>query len=174
MSATPFEQLANLDRLVHDPARLAILTALSACERADFLFLQRITGLSKGNLSSHLSKLEEAGLVEIEKRFVEKKTQTLVRLSDPGGRRGRELLEGDGGAARERRPLAAAERGAGAFDGVGRLQGVVDKRGGMPLQGLNTRRRPISFGVKGVAPAARLAFVRTPREGAALPLGWRV
>jgi DNA-binding transcriptional ArsR family regulator len=84
MSATPFEQLANLDRLVHDPARLAILTALSACERADFLFLQRITGLSKGNLSSHLSKLEEAGMVEIEKRFVEKKTQTLVRLSDQG------------------------------------------------------------------------------------------
>ena len=84
MSATPFEQLASLDRRVHDPARLAILTALSACERADFLFLQRITGLTKGNLSSHLSKLEEAGLVEIEKRFVAKKTQTLVRLSDPG------------------------------------------------------------------------------------------
>ena len=90
MSATPFEQLANLDRRVHDPARLAILTALSACERADFLFLLRITGLSKGNLSSHLSKLEEAGLVEIEKRFVEKKTQTLVRLSDAG----RQTIEG--------------------------------------------------------------------------------
>jgi DNA-binding transcriptional ArsR family regulator len=82
--STPFEQLASLDRRVHDPARLAILTALSACERADFLFLQRITGLTKGNLSSHLSKLEEAGLVVIEKRFVEKKTQTLVRLSDQG------------------------------------------------------------------------------------------
>jgi DNA-binding transcriptional ArsR family regulator len=84
MSSTPFEQLANLDRLVHDPARLAILTALSACERADFLFLLRITGLTKGNLSSHLSKLEEAGLVEIEKRFVGKKTQTLASLSDAG------------------------------------------------------------------------------------------
>jgi DNA-binding transcriptional ArsR family regulator len=83
MDTTPFEQLASLDRRVHDPARLAILTALSACERADFLFLLRITGLTKGNLSSHLSKLEEAGLVEIEKRFVEK-TQTLVRLSDAG------------------------------------------------------------------------------------------
>ena len=84
MSATPFEQLANLDRTVHDPARLAILTALSACERADFLFLLRITGLTKGNLSSHLSKLEQAGLVEIEKRFVGKKTQTLARLTDAG------------------------------------------------------------------------------------------
>jgi DNA-binding MarR family transcriptional regulator len=84
MNVTPFEQLANLDRRVHDPARLSILTALSACERADFLFLQRITGLTKGNLSSHLSKLEEAGLVETEKRFVNKKTQTLVRLTDEG------------------------------------------------------------------------------------------
>ncbi len=84
MSATPFEQLANLDRRVHEPTRLAILTALSACERADFLFLQRITGLTKGNLSSHLSKLEEGGMVEIEKRFVDKKTQTLVRLSGTG------------------------------------------------------------------------------------------
>ena len=90
MSATPFEQLANLDRTVHDPDRLAILTALSACERADFLFLLRITGLTKGNLSSHLSKLEEADLVVIEKRFVEKKTQTLVRLSDAG----RQSIEG--------------------------------------------------------------------------------
>ena len=84
MNATPFEQLANLDRRVHDPARLSILTALSACERADFLFLQRITGLTKGNLSSHLSKLEEAGLVETEKRFVNKKTQTLIRLTGEG------------------------------------------------------------------------------------------
>jgi DNA-binding MarR family transcriptional regulator len=89
MNATPFEQLANLDRRVHDPARLSILTALSACERADFLFLQRITGLTKGNLSSHLSKLEETGLVETEKRFVNKKTQTLVRLTGEG----RETIE---------------------------------------------------------------------------------
>jgi DNA-binding transcriptional ArsR family regulator len=89
-ATTPFEQIASLDRRVHDPARLAILTALSSCERADFLFLQRITGLTKGNLSSHLSKLEEAGLVEIEKRFVQKKTQTLVRLSDAG----RQSIEG--------------------------------------------------------------------------------
>jgi DNA-binding transcriptional ArsR family regulator len=90
MNPTPFEQLANLDRRVHEPTRLAILAALSACERADFLFLQRITGLTKGNLSSHLSKLEEGGLVEIEKRFVDKKTQTLVRLSSDG----REAIDG--------------------------------------------------------------------------------
>jgi DNA-binding MarR family transcriptional regulator len=87
---TPFEQLAHLDRVVHEPIRLAILTALSACERADFLFLQGITGTTKGNLSSHLAKLEAAGLVEIEKRFVDKKPQTLVRLSGAG----REAVEG--------------------------------------------------------------------------------
>jgi DNA-binding transcriptional ArsR family regulator len=106
MNATPFEQLANLDRRVHDPARLAILTALSACERADFLFLQRITGLTKGNLSSHLSKLEEARLVEIEKRFVEKKTQTLVRLSDAG----RQTIEGYWQEMEELRESAAQWR----------------------------------------------------------------
>ena len=52
------------DRLVHEPARLAILTALSACQKADFLLLLTITGLTKGNLSSHLTKLEEAGLAQ--------------------------------------------------------------------------------------------------------------
>lgn len=86
MSSTPFEEIANLDRRIHDPARLAILAALSSCERADFLFLLRITGLTKGNLSSHLSKLNEAGLVEIEKRTVENRSQTLVRLSGAGRR----------------------------------------------------------------------------------------
>jgi DNA-binding transcriptional ArsR family regulator len=86
---TPFERLANLDRLVHEPTRLAILAALSACASADFLFLQRITGLTKGNLSSHLAKLEEAGLVVIEKRIMDKKTQTRARLSDAG----REAIE---------------------------------------------------------------------------------
>jgi len=81
---TPFHDIAELDRLVHDPTRLAILTALSACEGADFLFLQRLTGLTKGNLSSHLAKLEEAGLVVIEKRFVDKRPNTFVRLPDRG------------------------------------------------------------------------------------------
>jgi DNA-binding transcriptional ArsR family regulator len=58
------EQLA-LDRLVHEPGRLAILTVLSSVSDADFLFLQRTTGLTKGNLSSHLAKLEDGGLVAI-------------------------------------------------------------------------------------------------------------
>jgi DNA-binding transcriptional ArsR family regulator len=73
-----------LDRLVHEPARLAIMTVLSSVKAADFVFLQRTTGLTKGNLSSHLTKLEEAGLVEIVKRFVRKKPNTSVALTAVG------------------------------------------------------------------------------------------
>ena len=82
--ATPFEDLAGLDRLVHEPARLAILTALQNVESADFLFVQRVTGLSKGNLSSHMTKLEEGGLVTIGKEFVGKIPQTRLSLTDAG------------------------------------------------------------------------------------------
>ena len=81
---TPFEHLASFDRLVHEPARLAILTALSACEKADFVFLRSLTGLTKGNLSSHLSKLEHAGLVSIEKTFEGKQPITYVSLTGEG------------------------------------------------------------------------------------------
>src|SRR5574340_364595 len=79
-----FEEMAGLDRLVHDPSRLAILTALSTCQRADFVFLQRITGLTVGNLSSHISKLEDAGLVSIRKGFVAKRPNTMVELTAKG------------------------------------------------------------------------------------------
>ena len=82
----PFEDLARLDRLLHEPARLAILTALSACEEADFLYLQRLTGLTKGNLSAHLARLEEGELVEVTKQFVGKTPNTRVRLSERGRR----------------------------------------------------------------------------------------
>jgi DNA-binding MarR family transcriptional regulator len=73
-----------LDRLIHEPARLAIMTVLSSVKDADFVFLQRTTGLSKGNLSSHLTKLEEAGLVTIEKTFVHKRPNTNVALTAAG------------------------------------------------------------------------------------------
>jgi DNA-binding MarR family transcriptional regulator len=76
-----------VDRLIHEPGRLAILTVLSSVKDADFVFLQRTTGLTKGNLSSHLTKLEDAGLVEIEKRFVRKKPNTNVALTALGRRR---------------------------------------------------------------------------------------
>jgi DNA-binding transcriptional ArsR family regulator len=76
-----------LDRLIHEPGRLAIMTVLSSVTDADFLFLQRATGLTKGNLSSHLTKLEDAGLVRIEKRFIRKKPNTNVALTRVGRRR---------------------------------------------------------------------------------------
>ncbi len=79
-----FADMSNLNRLIHEPARLSILTALSVCQRADFTFLQRLTGLSVGNLSSHLAKLEEGGLVQLEKQFVDKRPNTLVRITDQG------------------------------------------------------------------------------------------
>jgi DNA-binding MarR family transcriptional regulator len=76
-----------VDRLVHEPGRLAILTVLSSVKDADFVFLQRATTLTKGNLSSHLTKLEDAGLVTITKRFLRKKPNTRVELTAAGRQR---------------------------------------------------------------------------------------
>lgn len=72
------------NRLIHEPARLAILTVLSSCASADFVFLQKITRLSKGNLSVQLTNLEKAGLVIIQKEIIDKKTRTTVSLSKRG------------------------------------------------------------------------------------------
>jgi DNA-binding transcriptional ArsR family regulator len=83
----PVPEELQLDRLIHEPARLAILTVLSSVEDADFTFLQRTTGLTKGNLSSHLTKLEGADLVRITKRFVRKKPNTKVALTRVGRQR---------------------------------------------------------------------------------------
>lgn len=85
----PFEELGGLNRLIHEPVRLAIMTALSGCDSAEFLFLQQLLGLTMGNLSSHLSRLEEAGLVQIDKQFVGKKPSTMVSLTSTG----REAIE---------------------------------------------------------------------------------
>lgn len=79
-----FEELTKLNRLIHEPARLAILTALNSCKETDFLFLRRLTGLSAGNLSVHLSKLEDAELLEIEKKIVAKRTHTHISITKKG------------------------------------------------------------------------------------------
>ncbi len=81
----PYQELARLNKLIHEPARLSILTALLACNLAEFLFLQELTGLTKGNLSCHLSKLEQGNLVRIEKSFLRKKIpQTTIYLTPEG------------------------------------------------------------------------------------------
>lgn len=71
---------------MHEPARLIILTALASCASADFVFLQRVARLTNGNLSAHLSKLSNGGLVTIEKRFIERKPNTLVAITARGRR----------------------------------------------------------------------------------------
>jgi len=78
--------LLTIDRLVHEPARLAILTILAGAKQVEFGFLEQMSGLSKGNLSSHMSKLETAGLIAVEKRFRGKRPLTELRLT-PAGRR---------------------------------------------------------------------------------------
>jgi len=76
--------LAEVDRLIHEPSRSVILAVLAAVQSADFLYLQRETGLTKGNLSVHLSKLEEAGYIVIEKTYRGKLPMTLCRMTDKG------------------------------------------------------------------------------------------
>jgi DNA-binding transcriptional ArsR family regulator len=76
--------LAGIDKVVHEPARLMILATLHAVESADFLFVERQTGLTRGNLSSHMSKLEKAGYIEINKEFVDKIPRTLLKITDEG------------------------------------------------------------------------------------------
>jgi DNA-binding transcriptional ArsR family regulator len=83
------KELATLDRVIHEPARLMIVTVLYAVTEADFLYLQRECGLTQGNLSSHLSKLEDAKYVLIEKKFKGKYPLTICSLA----LKGREAFE---------------------------------------------------------------------------------
>ena len=78
------QSMGDIDRLIHEPARFMILAVLYVVESADFTFLMNQTGLTWGNLSSHLSKLEEAGYVEVEKEFKGKKPHTMLHLTDEG------------------------------------------------------------------------------------------
>ena len=83
MSAS-VQNLSGLDRVIHEPARLMLVALLSAVESADFLYLLKESDLTKGNLSVHLSKLEEAGYVEVEKTFRGKMPHTEYRLTSKG------------------------------------------------------------------------------------------
>jgi DNA-binding MarR family transcriptional regulator len=87
MTENPNENLSilnDIDKVIHEPARLLILSYLSVVKNADFLFLMNQTGLTRGNLSSHMSKLEAAGYVEIKKEFVDKIPRTLLSLTKEG------------------------------------------------------------------------------------------
>ena len=87
------QPLADIDRIIHEPARLRILALLYVVESGDFTFLMRQTGLTWGNLSSHMSKLEAAGYIEVEKEFVGRKPRTMLRLTDEGRAAFREYVQ---------------------------------------------------------------------------------
>jgi DNA-binding MarR family transcriptional regulator len=76
--------IQNIDKMIHEPARLLLMAHLFVVESADYLFLQRQTGLTWGNISSHLRKLENAGYVAVEKEFIDKKPHTTLKLTDKG------------------------------------------------------------------------------------------
>lgn len=91
------QRIANVDRLIHEPARLMIVAVLASVEEADFQYLHLTTGLTKGNLSVHLSRLQEAGYIATEKTFRGKYPLTLCRLTDVGAQKlaeYRKLLKG--------------------------------------------------------------------------------
>lgn len=76
--------MTDLDRVIHEPARLMLVALLAGVKEADFLWLQRESGLTKGNLSSHLARLEEAGYVAVQKTFQGKIPLTILRLTPSG------------------------------------------------------------------------------------------
>ncbi|MDE3089296.1 MAG: transcriptional regulator [Chloroflexota bacterium] len=76
--------IVALDKVIHEPARLAIMAVLYASDAADFLFLLNSTGLSKGNLSTHVAKLEETGYVQVTKSFKGKIPNTTYALTRQG------------------------------------------------------------------------------------------
>lgn len=73
-----------LDRLIHEPARLRLMTLLYVVDEADFVFLSDRTGLTAGNISSHMSRLEDARYVEVSKTFVDRRPRTVYRLTRSG------------------------------------------------------------------------------------------
>ena len=77
-------EFAEIDRLVHEPARLMLMAVLFVVDSADFTFLMNQTGMTWGNLSAHMSKLEEAGYILVEKSFKGRRPNTMLRLTPQG------------------------------------------------------------------------------------------
>ena len=84
MSRNGIRELSSLDRVIHEPARLMIMTILYAVEEADFVYLQRECGLTQGNLSSHLTRLEETSYLTISQTFKGNYPLPLCRLTKTG------------------------------------------------------------------------------------------
>ena len=78
--------MSEIDRLIHEPARLVLISNLYVVDEADFVYLSNRTGFTSGNISSHMTKLEEAGYVEVTKTFVAKRPRTTYKLTATGRR----------------------------------------------------------------------------------------
>ena len=88
--------LLSLDRTVHEPVRLCVLAVLANVASADFVYLQKTLGLTGGNLSTHIAKLTQAGLVSVEKSFIDNRPRTSLSLTEKGS----EALQAHAGALR--------------------------------------------------------------------------
>jgi len=75
---------SEIDRLIHEPARFQVMALLYVIESADFTFIMNQLGLTWGNLSAHITKLEQGGYVAVEKGFKGKRPQTMLRLTKEG------------------------------------------------------------------------------------------
>jgi DNA-binding MarR family transcriptional regulator len=76
--------VTDLDRVIHEPARLTIVALLAGVREADFLWVLRESALTKGNLSTHLARLEAAGYIEVEKTYRGRIPLTVLRLTRQG------------------------------------------------------------------------------------------
>ena len=74
----------EINKIIHEPARLQIMTQLYVVDEADFIYIMRQTGLTWGNLSSHMTKLEDAGYIEVRKEFQDKKPHTILNITKSG------------------------------------------------------------------------------------------
>lgn len=83
-SALDPQEISDLDRVIHSPTRLKIMLVLLSVEEADFTFISRTAGLTRGNLSANLSRLEEAGYIKIEKKFIERVPKTIASITAAG------------------------------------------------------------------------------------------
>jgi DNA-binding MarR family transcriptional regulator len=77
-------EISDLDRVIHSPTRLKIMLVLMSVEEADFTFISRAADLTRGNLSANLTKLEEAGYIKIEKKFIERVPKTIASITPSG------------------------------------------------------------------------------------------
>jgi len=79
-----FPNVDEVDKVIHESARLIIMSYLYLVESADFLFIMKQTGLTFGNLSSHMKKLEEVGYIEVIKEFVNRRPRTILQMTPLG------------------------------------------------------------------------------------------